>query len=70
MAEKELLALYNYDEFIPSKFGPWMRFDESPALGEKVADFPLWKMEDEAETSLLGIIGQHVYTIVEFGSFT
>jgi hypothetical protein len=30
----DLLNRYNYDEFIPEKFEPWMRFDESPFLGQ------------------------------------
>jgi len=31
--DKDLLRRYNYDEFVPDKFMPWMRFDESPMLG-------------------------------------
>lgn len=64
-----LLAQYNYDEFIPDKFEPWMRFSESPALGEPAPDFPLWDLE-EKETSLSTIWKSHLYTVVEFGSFT
>ncbi len=46
-----------------------------PPLGEKGADFPLWKLPDEgnvleAPTSLMALIKQHRLTIVKFGSFT
>ncbi len=64
-----LLERYNYDEFIPSKFGPWMRFAESPALGTPAPDFPLWDL-DEQETNLSAIWKANLYTVVEFGSFT
>lgn len=63
------LSLYNYDEFIPAKFEPWMNFNSSPALGEPAPDFPLWDLEQK-ETSLRQIISQNLYTIIEFGSFT
>ena len=33
MADADLLTRYNYDEFVPAKFEPWLRFDESPPLG-------------------------------------
>ena len=69
MADQDLTQRYNYDNFEPAKFGPWMRFDESPPLGEKAPDFPLWAL-DETETSLGEVWAQHAYTIVEFGSFT
>lgn len=65
----DLLTRYNYDSFIPEKFVPWMRFDQSPPLGEKVPDFPLWDLEG-GETSLSAVWGAHLYTVVEFGSFT
>lgn len=70
MTEKDLLTKYNYDSFIPDNFTPWMRFDESPSLGTKCPDFPLWKLEDQSETTLHEICSAHLYTIVEFGSFT
>jgi hypothetical protein len=69
MDEKSLIARYNYDAFVPEKFGPWMRFDSSPSLGTVGPDFPLWTLEG-AETSLSAIWSEHTYTVVEFGSFT
>lgn len=69
MTEEELLIAYNYDEFVPEKFRPWMRFDESPALGTTAPDFPLWQL-DGIETSLSATWSANLYTVVEFGSFT
>ena len=69
MTPDDMLTRYNYDAFVPDKFEPWMRFDQSPALGETGPDFPLWDL-DEEQTSLKHILGQNTYTIVEFGSFT
>lgn len=69
MSNEELLARYNYDAFVPAKFMPWMRFAESPPLGQVAPDFPLWPLEG-GETSLSTIWAAHAYTIVEFGSFT
>ena len=69
MIDANLLAAYNYDEFVPHKFGPWMRFDESPPLGTTAPDFPLWDL-DEKETSLSAIWSENIFTIVEVGSFT
>jgi hypothetical protein len=63
------LDQYNYDEFIPEKFGPWMRFHSSPKLGEPGPDFPLWHL-DGTETKLSEVWSKHAYVIVEFGSFT
>lgn len=70
MPETDMIRRYNYDSFVPEKFEPWMRFDASPALGEKLPDFPLWRLDDRAETSLRATWEAHRYTIVEFGSFT
>lgn len=70
MASTDLLAQYNYDAFIPEKFEPWLRFDESPALGQPAPDFPLTRLEDETTVRLSEIWSVHSYTIVEFGSFT
>ncbi len=67
--DPDLISRYNYDEFIPAKFEPWMNFDSSPALGEPAPDYPLWDL-DQKETSLRKIISHNLYTIVEFGSFT
>lgn len=69
MTDADLLEKYNYDEFVPQKFMPWLRFGSSPALGVTAPDFPLWNLEEE-ETSLSSIWSQNLYTIVEFGSFT
>ncbi len=69
MTDTNLLVRYNYDEFIPAKFEPWMRFESSPPLGKPAPDFPLWHL-NERETWLSAIWSQHTYTIVEFGSFT
>ena len=66
----DLATRYNYDEFTPEKFDPWMRFDSSPELGEKAHDYPLWELENRSETSLSEIWSQHSFTVVEFGSFT
>lgn len=66
----DLVTRYNYDEFVPEKFQQWMRFDESPPLGEPAPDFPLVRLIDETTVQLSDIWSDHVYTIVEFGSFT
>jgi hypothetical protein len=65
----DLITRYNYDEFIPEKFGPWMRFDQSPALGEPAPDFPLTRL-DGTTTRLSDLWSAQLYLIVEFGSFT
>lgn len=68
--DQDLLKRYNYDEFIPDNFEQWMRFGESPDLGTPAPDFPLWTMEDQSETSLKEWWSNHLYLVVEFGSFT
>jgi hypothetical protein len=68
-AQTELVQAYNYDAFTREKVLRWLRFDESPPLGEPAPDFPLWRL-DGRETRLKEVLGQHRYTIVEFGSFT
>lgn len=68
--EKDLLARYNYPEFSPRYFEPWMRFDVSPSAGEIGADFPLWCAETGTETTLAEQWSQQRYTVIEFGSFT
>lgn len=65
----DLLTRYNYDNFVPEKFEPWMNFDASPKTGTMALDFPLWRL-DETETRLSEIWSQHAFTVVEFGSFT
>ncbi|MCI0393892.1 MAG: hypothetical protein L0332_08955 [Chloroflexi bacterium] len=69
MSESDLVSRYNYDEFTPEKVTPWLNFDASPPLVEPAPDFPLWRL-DGRQTRLSKIWSRHVYTIVEFGSFT
>ncbi len=69
MDQEALLARYNYDEFVPAKFEPWMNFAASPPLGAGAPDFPLWHLDGTA-TRLSALWSRHAYTIVEFGSFT
>jgi len=69
MTDLDLVARYNYDEFTPEKFIPWMKFNASPPLGERAPDFPLWDLEG-TEASLGARWSENLYTIVEFGSFT
>ncbi|MDQ4105631.1 MAG: hypothetical protein M3157_00440 [Actinomycetota bacterium] len=69
MDDTELTASYNYDSFVPAKFEPWLTFEASPSPGSRAPDFPLWHL-DGTETSLSDIWSEHLYTIVEFGSFT
>lgn len=69
MTEADLSARYNYDEFVPAKFEPWLNFAGSPPLGEPAPDFPLWPLEG-GETRLSTIWAAHAFTVVEFGSFT
>lgn len=64
----DLLA-YNYDEFVDEKFERWMRFDESPPLGEPAPDFPLTTLDGET-IHLSDVWRSAAYTIVEFGSLT
>ncbi|RME88564.1 MAG: hypothetical protein D6770_06710 [Anaerolineae bacterium] len=67
--DEDLLSRYNYDSFVPEKFGPWLNFENSPPLGEPAPDFPLWTLDGE-ETRLSTVWKDHLYTIIEFGSFT
>jgi hypothetical protein len=69
MGDDDLIKRYNYDSFVPDNFMPWMRFDASPALGDPAPDFPLWDLE-EREVNLSSLWSEHLYTIVEFGSYT
>ena len=69
MQDQDLIERYNYDSFTREKFGPWMRFDESPELGKPATDHPLWQI-DGTETTLKEAWRQHKYLIVEFGSLT
>jgi hypothetical protein len=67
---EDITARYNYDSFVPEKFEPLMRFDQSPPLGSPGPDFPLWNVEGREQTSLHDFLSNYLYTIVEFGSFT
>ncbi|KAA3663006.1 MAG: hypothetical protein DWQ04_11830 [Chloroflexi bacterium] len=67
--DQNLISTYNYDEFTREKVLPWMNFEGSPALGTKAPSFLLWDL-DGNETSLDQVWSAHLYTIVEFGSFT
>jgi len=66
----DLVRRYNYADFTPENFEPWMRFAESPAAGETGADFPLWCAETGSESSLAKLWAEPQYLVVEFGSFT
>lgn len=68
--DNDVLQNYNYDEFVPEKFEPLMRFDESPPLGVTAPDFPLWNLEDRQQTSLKALWSKYLFLVVEFGSFT
>lgn len=69
MSDPDVVGSYNYDEFIPEKFRPWLNFEASPPLGDLVPDFPLWDL-DGRETTLSAIWSRYTYFVVEFGSFT
>ncbi|OGO69393.1 MAG: hypothetical protein A2Z49_04850 [Chloroflexi bacterium RBG_19FT_COMBO_56_12] len=69
MDAEDLVALYNYDEFIATKFERWLNSEASSPVGQLAPDHPLW-MLDGRVTSLSQVWGQYHYTIVEFGSFT
>ena len=69
MSEQDLTTRYNYDEFTPEKVLPWLSFEQSPPIGETAPSFPLWYLDGTA-TSLNDLWSSHVYTVIEFGSFT
>ena len=69
MHDADLIQRYNYDSFVREKFGPWMRFAESPPLGAPAPDHKLWRL-DESETSFKEAWMEHDFLIVEFGSLT
>ena len=62
-------ASYNYPEFTRERVLPMLQFPHSPVLGSKAPDFPLWQL-DGTETQLSAVWSEHLYTVVEFGSFT
>jgi hypothetical protein len=67
--QAQLAADYNYDSFVLEEIEPWLNFEGSPPLGEQAPDFPLWSL-DGMETRLSEVWEKHIYTVVEFGSFT
>ena len=69
MNKQVLIESYNYDEFVPAKFEKWLNFENSPRLGEKPPDFPLWELGG-SQTQLSDILKRSLFTVVEFGSFT
>lgn len=69
MTDNDMIARYNYDEFVAHKVFHWLNFDNSPLLGQSAPDFPLWDLEGR-ETSLREVWSVNSYTVVEFGSFT
>lgn len=69
MTDPDLIARYNYDAYVAEKIQPWLNFDRSPPIGVKAPDFPLTEL-DGTTTRLSTTWSAHIYTIVEFGSFT
>lgn len=45
----DLIQRYNYDAFTPEDFEPWMNFQANPPLDQPAPDFPLWRLDDDAE---------------------
>lgn len=66
----DFLKRYNYEMFSPETYTPWMNFADSPAVGDLAPDFPLWRLENNEGATLSQIWASHLYTVVEFGSFT
>lgn len=66
MTEINLIERYNYDAFVPAQFEPWMNFDQSPKVGERAPDFPLWPLEG-GETTLSTLWSQYNYLVVGSG---
>ncbi len=65
----DMIAKYNYDEFVDEKFERWMRFDESPRLGSPAPDHTLTTLDGHA-VKLSDIRRKNVFTVIEFGSLT
>jgi len=66
---EEITTAYNYDVFIGEKVEPWLRFDESPTVGEPAPDFSLTTLDGQT-VRLSEIWRKAAYTIIEFGSLT
>ena len=64
-----IIEEYNYDSFIPEKFGRWLKFDSSPPVGISAPDFKLTDLNGE-EVKLSQIWRDSTFTVVEFGSLT
>jgi hypothetical protein len=69
MTKTEPVQPYNYAVFSEENVYPLMHFENSPRLGVPAPDFPLWDL-DEQETTLSSLRKSHLFTVVEFGSFT
>jgi hypothetical protein len=69
MDQQDLIKRYNYPSFTPEYVNPWLRFEDSPPVGQKGPDFPLWNL-DERATRLSAVLERHLLTVIEFGSFT
>jgi hypothetical protein len=69
VTDSELLRAYNYAEFNRQGVERWLRFDESPPLGDPIPDFSLQEL-DGGTTQLRKVCAAHAYTVIEFGSFT
>jgi hypothetical protein len=70
MQNDELTQRYNYASFIPENFEQWLNFEASPPIGQPAPDFPLWRLENQQQTSLQDVWKSNAFTVVEFGSFT
>jgi hypothetical protein len=69
LATNDIVTWYNYAEFTRERISEMLRWGESPRVGKEAPDFPLWHL-DGTETRLSAFWSRHLYTVVEFGSFT
>lgn len=70
MDRQTLIETYHREAFVgPSEHAFPPNWATSPPLGKKAPDFPLFNL-DLTETTLSTLWKSHLYTIVEFGSFT
>ena len=70
MAARLDLDAYNYDAFVPEKFGPLNTFADSVPVGQVAPDFPLWPRGSETPVLLSSLWSRQELLVVEFGSFT
>lgn len=68
-SDDKVIEQYNYDTFTRENLLRWTKSSDIPGVGEEAPDFPLWQMDGQ-KTSLSEIWSAHLYTVVEFGSFT